>query len=291
MMKKRIIVTGANGFLGKHLCQKLVNNCHTLYEYDITHGKDILNIEQLDETFRDFKPDVIIHLAACADLNIFAEKPEESYQINVVGTRNILNMCKNYNVRLLFASTCCIYGNNNTHPTNENSPTCPTEPYAISKKESENEILDVGFPHCCMRLATFYGPKMRPALAPAIFLEKAHKNIPIEVHGTGKQTRTMTYVDDIVNGIVIIAESEPTYTIINITTEEETSVLDMISHAKRLSGNNVDCLHIDDRNWQIYKEVIESKRLQSLGWKWKTSFEKGMQNSYESYLKNNQSWQ
>lgn len=286
----KIIITGGTGFLGKRLCRKLKENKHEIMSYDLVDGYDILNNEQLERTFIDFKPDCIIHLAACADLNIFAKKPEISYQINVIGTRNILKLCQKYNIRLLFASTCCCYGNNETHPTDETSPTCPTEPYAKSKKESEKDILEVGLPHCCMRLATFYGPEMRAALAPAVFLDKAHKNETIEVHGSGKQTRTMTYVDDIVSGIITIAESKPEYTIINITTEEITSVNDMIIHAKNLTGNKVKCINVVDREGQIHEEIIHSKRLQSLGWKWKTTFEEGMEKSYKFYLKNREKW-
>lgn len=286
----RIVVTGGTGFLGTRLCRKLTEHKHEIMSYDIVDGNDILNTEQLEQTFVDFKPDCVIHLAACADLNIFAKKPEISYKINVIGTRNILKLCQIYNSRLLFASTCCCYGNNDTHPSDETSPTCPTEPYAKSKKESEKDILEIGLPHCCMRLATFYGPEMRPALAPAVFIDKAHKNEAIEIHGNGKQTRTMTYVDDIVNGIVTITENPPKFSIINITTEEIVSVLDMVEHAKTVTGNDVACSYTKDREGQIYEEVIHSKRLQSLGWKWQTSFKEGMQNSYKYYLNNNGKW-
>ena len=286
----KIIITGGSGFLGKRLFRQLQLNKHQLFSYDIVDGYDILDIEQLEMVVDKFNPDSIIHLAACADLNIFREKPEISYKINIIGTRNILNLCKKSNIRLLFASTCCCYGNNNTHPSDETSPTCPTEPYAKSKKESELEILKVGLPHCCMRLATFYGPEMRAALAPAVFLNKAHKNETIEIHGTGKQTRTLTYVDDIVSGIITLVENKPKYTIVNITTEEITSVLEMINHAKKCTGNDVKCIHIKDRYGQIYKEVIHSKRLQSLGWKAKTTFEEGMKKSYAYYNNNNNKW-
>jgi len=286
----KIIITGGTGFLGKRLIKKLQEKGHTTFSYDIIDGYDILNTEQLKKVFHEYKPHSIIHLAACSDLNIYAEKPEISEKINIIGTRNILTLCNENKVRLLFASTCCCYGNNNTHPTDETSPTCPSEPYAISKKKSEKEILSFGLPHCCMRLATFYGPEMRPALAPAIFLDKSHQNKTIEIHGSGKQTRTMTHVDDIVHGIVTLTENEPKYDVVNITTEESVSVLDMIRISKELTGNSVETIHISDRKGQIHKEVILSRRLQEFGWKPKYSFYEGMKSSYNYYTKNGNQW-
>ena len=141
-----------------------------------------------------------------------------------------------------------------------------------------------------MRLATFYGPEMRAALAPAVFIDKAHKDETIEIHGSGEQTRTLTYVDDIVNGIITILENKPKYTIINITTEEINSVLNMIDVIKKCTGKDIKCVNVKDREGQIYKEVIYSKRLQSLGWKAETNFEEGIIKSYDYYKKNNNSW-
>ena len=279
----RVLLTGASGFLGRRVRRELRKNKHDVFCYDVRLGYNILYPDQIENTILNWKPDVIIHLAALADLNIFKQKPEVGYELNVVGTRNILNMCQKYNLRLLFASTCCCYGNNNVHPSIEESPLAPTEPYAKSKKESEEEILKVGLPHCCMRLATFYGPEMRGALAPAIFLDKAHKNDTIEIHGDGKQTRTLTYVDDIVSGIVTILESEPKYTIINVTTEDTISVNQMVELAKKTTGNNPLVTHVTDREGQIYKEEISNSKLKSLGWEPLIDFEKGFQLSYDYY--------
>lgn len=286
----KYLITGASGFLGKRLRRQLRQKNHEVFCYDITLGYNILHTDQLETTISDWKPDTIIHLAACADLNIYREKPEVSRKVNIEGTSNILKLCQKYNVRLLFASTCCCYGNNNVHPSNEESPLAPTEPYAKSKKESEEEILKIGLPHCCMRLATFYGPEMRAALAPGVFLDKAHNNQTIEIHGDGKQTRTLTYVDDIVSGIVTIAESKPKHTVVNVTTEEIVSVLDMVRIAKEVTGNDVNVEHVEDRVGQIYREVISSKRLQEMGWKPKVSFQEGMKLSYEYYKNNNNKW-
>ena len=177
----KIIVTGGTGFLGKQVMTQLIKRNHEVFNYDIVEGCDILNKTQIESVIQSFQPTTMIHLAACSDLNIYRDKPEISYRINVIGTRNLLQLCENYSIRLLFASTCCCYGNNHCHPSDETSPLAPTEPYAKSKQQSEKDIVAVGLPHCCMRLATFYGPEMRAALAPAVFLDKAHKNETIQI--------------------------------------------------------------------------------------------------------------
>ena len=277
----KYLITGASGFLGKRLRRALRQKHHDVFCYDITLGYNILFKNQLETIIKDWEPHAIIHLAACSDLNIYREKPEVSRKVNIEGTSNILKLCEKYNIRLLFASTCCCYGNNNVHPSNEDSPLAPTELYAKSKKESEEEILKIGLPHCCMRLATFYGPEMRGALAPAIFIDKAHNNENIQIHGDGKQTRSITYVDDIISGIILIAESEPKHTIINVTRDDNINVLEMARIAKEVTGNDVEIEYVNDREGQIYKEDISSKRLQEMGWKPKVSFEEGMKLSYE----------
>ncbi len=289
-MTMRILLTGSSGFLGRCLTRTLRQREHDVFCYDITLGYDIMDPDQIEKTIINWKPDVIIHLAALADLNIFKENTDFGYQVNVVGTRNILNLCKKYEVRLLFASTCCCYGNNNVHPSYETSPLAPTEPYAKSKQVSEEEILKEGLPHCSLRFATFYGPEMRGALAPAIFIDKAYKGETIEIHGDGKQTRTLTYVDDIVSGIITIAESKPKYTIVNVTTEDTISVNEMVELARKVTGNNPLLKHVRDREGQIYKEVISNARLRSMGWQPLYDCEKGFRLSFEYYKENGYKW-
>ncbi len=290
----KVIVTGGSGFMGKRIIRRLHEKGHDTMSYDKVDKFDILNRDQLEGVFLMFHPDAVIHLAACSDLNIFVKFPDISKRINVQGTRNILELCDTHGVRLLFASTCCCYGNNNTHPSDESSPVCPTEPYAQSKRDSEYDILNSikerDTKHTCMRLATFYGPEMRKALAPAIFIDNIQRGEVIEIHGSGDQTRTMTYVDDMIEGIITILEGDITFPIVNVTTEEIVSVIDMISHAEKVVGKKAKVVHVEDRKGQIHKEAIKSTRLQSLGWKAKTTFEVGMKNSYEYYLDNGCKW-
>ena len=119
----KIAITGSTGFLGKRLCTQLNELGHTTFGYDISEGYDICNFEQLEEFVKKCTPDTIIHLAAIADLNIFQRNPEIGEKINIIGTNNILKVCNLHKVRMLFASTCCAYGNNNTFPSDESALT------------------------------------------------------------------------------------------------------------------------------------------------------------------------
>ena len=280
------LITGSSGFLGQALRKKLTELNHIVVPYDLVDGKDICNKEQFYETLKESKATTVIHLAAIADLYLFHKNPSLSNKINIEGTRNILNTCQQLNVRLLFASTCCCYGNNPQHPSDETTPLQPTEPYALSKQISEKDILKIGLPHCCMRLATFYGANMRKALVIGTFMDQIYHEKPIYIDGDGKQTRTYTYVDDIVDGIITIATTPPKYTIVNVTIEEETSVLDVIDHVESLTNKFAIINWREDRSYQIKKEQISNRRLKDLGWNENYTFKDGIKKTYEWYLKN-----
>jgi UDP-glucose 4-epimerase len=281
---KTVLVTGGKGFLGKRLYPLLTEKGYQVNYFDIVDGLDITNAEQVDEYVKN--NEVIIHLAAVADLNYAREHPKETMDNNILGTINILESCRKYNKKLIFASTCCSYGNPDTHPVDENTFPKPTEIYAHSKLAGEHLVLgyskhfNVDFN--ILRLATFYGPEMRPALSPYIFLSKVIKEEPIEIHGDGRQTRTFTYVDDIASGIVAALEADVWNEIINITTEEEISVLDLAKMAMETVGKEVPLKFITDRPGQIKKEQIRAKKAKDLlGWEAKTSMKEGLKLSYE----------
>ncbi len=284
----KFLITGGSGFLGRALTKKLSGMGHQCVDYDIAQGQDICNKEQFSSAVVECRPDAVIHLAAIADLYIFDKNPERGDKINIEGTRNVLEVCQQNDVRLLFASTCCCYGNNGVFPSDETSPIAPTEPYSKSKAASEKDILKIGLPHCCMRLSTFYGADMRLALAPATFMNKLHKGETIQIHGTGEQTRNMTYVDDVVNGIVTIATSEPKYEIVNVVSRDIVSVLDMANITAEVMDkkNELNMIHVGDRDGQILKEDILNERLKSLGWRSETNFSEGMKKSWEFFKAN-----
>lgn len=281
-----ILITGSSGFLGQALTRKITKLGHKVIPYDIADKKDICDKEQFYQTLKESKAKTVIHLAAIADLYLFHNNLIFSNKVNIEGTRNILNACQKLNVRLLFASTCCCYGNSPHHPADETTPLQPTEPYALSKQRSEEEILKIGLPHCCMRLATFYGPNMRRALVVGTFMDQIQHEKPIYIDGDGKQTRTFTYIDDVVDGIIIIATTPAKYTVVNVTTEDEKSVLDVVDQVELVTGKLAIIEWREDRSYQIKKEQISNRRLRELGWKQSYTFQEGVKATYEWYVKN-----
>ena len=270
----KVLVTGSEGFLGKHLVQELNHLGYDVVRYDLELGLDILNIEQLRYSL--IECDVCVHLAAIADLYIAEEEPEIAQMINVEGTRKIVNVCDELGVRLLYASTCCAYGNNNVEISNEESPVAPTEHYAKTKLEGEKHVLNSNNGHTVMRIATFYGPGMRDSLATAIFLNSAFHKEKINIHGDGKQTRCFTHVNDITSGIICLIQNDNFQGIVNVSDNKETSVNELAKIAINISGNDVEISYQPERDGQIFRSSIDNSLLRAMGWKPRWSLEDGL---------------
>ena len=275
----KVLVTGGKGFLGRHLTHELTRRDHDAVSFDIVDGQNLLDTEAVLRAVEG--KDVVYHLAAVADLNYAREHPRQTMDINIVGTINVADACERHGVVLNFASTCCVYGNQDEHPVDEKSQPRPTEIYAHSKLAGEHVILgyasQFGLKYNLLRLATFYGEEMRGALAPFIFLEKALHGEPITVHGTGEQTRTFTYVKDIAEAMALVLERGVANEIINLTTEEEISVIDMARMVKEMTNSPSEIVFTADRPGQIHKEEMSAEKARCLlGWKAQTSLADGL---------------
>jgi len=270
----KVLVTGSEGFLGRRLCALLESQTeHTVFRYDLQLGHDVLNPIQLDNAL--YGVDACIHLAAVADLYIAEENPERTQSINVEATRLVLEACNRHDVRLLFASTVCAYGNNGYEQSDENAPLAPTEVYASSKATAETLLADQLDKHCILRLATFYGPEMRPSLATSVFLRALLNDEVIHIHGDGQQTRCYTHVDDVAQGILYILESKQNG-VFNVAGDEEVSVLELVKILAKLTNKTPQIQFIDDRFGQIRRSNISSNRLRQLGWDTKYTLERGL---------------
>jgi nucleoside-diphosphate-sugar epimerase len=225
-----ILLTGAAGFIGSHLSEKLLNlghqvigvdNFDTFYNRNIKednlkialqnplysfHELDITNAYYYDKW--PVKIDVVVHLAAKAGVRPSIENPEAYLKTNILGTLNVLEYMRKIGCpNLVFASSSSVYGNNTKIPFEESDTTDqPISPYAASKKSCELLIYNYHtlykFNCINLRFFTVYGPRQRPDLAIHKFVNKIRNNEPIEVYGKGETARDYTFIDDTIKGIV-----------------------------------------------------------------------------------------
>lgn len=248
----KILVTGAAGFIGMHLCLRLIKDGHSVvaidnlndyydvnlkyarlqqlgmnssvYEADFACGNfsfhkiDIVDNERLMEVFKSNSFDVVCHLAAQAGVRYSITNPDSYIESNLVGFFNILECCRWCTIpHLVYASSSSVYGGNKKLPYSIDDATeTPVSLYAATKKSNEllaNSYSSLyGFKATGLRFFTVYGPWGRPDMAPYIFTESVLKDREIRVHNNGNMSRDFTYIDDIIDGVVASIE-RPSQTI------------------------------------------------------------------------------
>ena len=261
----RVVVTGSKGFLGTYVVEDLQNNGHQVTEYDIQDGNDIFDVKKLEEALS--AADACIHLAAVADLYEAERNHSNCYNVNVIGTELVGKVCADLNVKLIFTSTVCAYGNNGCELQTEQSPLAPTEIYAETKAIAEEKLLQIRYLDVkIVRPATFYGPKMRPSLAISRFITAIFEDKAIQVHGSGRQTRCYTHVKDVATGITCILQEWPNDNVFNIPVPQPLSVLELIQNIQSVTGKTTELVFVNDRQGQISSSEICSSKIQKLGW-------------------------
>ena len=286
-----VLITGSRGFIASELALRLIEEGHELEGFDVYDGRDIRNLGQVKDAVKG--KDAVFHLAAIADLNRSRVRPLETMDVNVKGTWNVATACQESGATLYFASTCCVYGNQSVHPVSETRLPNPAEIYACSKLAAESVIkafhFTYGLQYNLMRFATIYGPGTRPALATHIFMGQALRGENITVHGDGKQTRTLTYISDLVDGIIALYNSGKVNDVWNLSAEEEISARQMAEDIKRIACSQSFIVHTPQRVGQTFKESISADKMrQEVGWEAKTDWRKGLAEMYDWYVSTNQ---
>ncbi len=289
-MRDTILITGGAGFIGSHLRKRLAKN-HDVECFDSALGVDLRNMSQVCRAAKGNS--VVFHLAAIADLNWARLHPIETMDINIKGTWNVAYACMEAGAKLFFASTCCCYGNQPVHPVNEETLPNPAEIYACSKLAGENIIrgfhLSYGLQYNLMRFATIYGEGTRSALATHIFLGQALRGEPITVHGDGSQTRTLTHISDLVDGIAGLYESGRMNDVWNLTATEEISALRMAENIKAITGSKSEIMFIPQRIGQTFRESISAEKMKrEIGWQSKVKWDDGIRRMYRWFIDTNQ---
>ena len=254
--KKIILITGAAGFIGSAITQKLLlENYHVIgidningYYNPFLKQKRIKNIEQIDQNncwrflkvnlenskkidqiFEEFKPNIVINLAAQAGVRYSLENPMSYIESNVVGFLNILEGCRNHKIEhLIYASSSSVYGGNKITPFNESHTVDhPVSLYAATKKS--NELLAHSYSHLFqipmtgLRFFTVYGPMGRPDMAPMIFADAMLRGKSINVFNNGNMSRDFTYIDDVTDAIYKCFLKKPSSDVHFVKNEPEPS--------------------------------------------------------------------
>ena len=289
----KILVTGSAGFIGSKVKNKLISLGHVVFDYDIASGQDLLDLKELEDAVSSV--DVVYHIAAEADLGKMTKLNGAWNGVikNVYATHNVAYLCAKYNKWLIYASTVCVYGNQKNHPETEDyTLPNPSDLYACSKYAGEWIVKgygqNFGMPWTILRFATIYGPGMRRALGLHIFFRQAMAGDPITVHGDGEQDRTLTYIDDLVEGIVapLTHKKKAKGQIFNLSNQISISANVMAESVKALTESASEIVHVKQRDNQTLHEDIDSdKAWNLLDWQTKTSWDKGIALTYE-WMKN-----
>lgn len=295
------------GFIGLKVIERLKNLGHEVTVLDLPEF-DITNREQVLKELKGY--DAVLLMAAVSNLNYFEADPLKGMDVNMSGLTNVAQACTNEKMLLYYISTCCVYGNTKDLPSSEEARPEPSEIYAACKLAGEwiikgyNKSFDLDY--VILRIATTYGPGMRAALAPAVFINQINKGEPITVHGDGKQTRTLTYIDDEADGIVAVINSGVKNETFNISTEEEKSVNDLIDIIKtEMDKPDHPVMYVKNRKGQTFKEQIDAGKVREIriwkgryaptakkvekvtGWSAKYSLREGIKETLTWMKKNN----
>jgi UDP-glucuronate 4-epimerase len=245
-VNSRILITGGAGFIGSHLCEKLlaegrevvmVDNFNDYYDPDIKrrnikemlhnasftlHEGDIRDADFIHGVFADVKPEAVIHLAAMAGVRPSIEEPVYYYDVNMIGTAILLEAAvKNPVENFVFGSSSSVYGFHEKVPFSEADPiSTPASPYAATKLAGEQLCYTYqhlhGIPVNCLRFFTVYGPRQRPEMAIHKFARKILAGESIDLYGDGTSRRDYTYVDDIIHGVVQALDRPHPFEIFNL---------------------------------------------------------------------------
>ena len=294
------VVTGGAGFLGSHLCEHLLSRGHRVVCVDNLVTSTLRNIEHITDDAFTFvnhdltehldvreRVDFVFHFAALASPVDYLRMPLHSLKVGSYGTHNALGLSKFKRARFILASTSEVYGDPQVHPQPETywghvNPIGPRGVYDEAKRYAEALAMayhnQQGVNTAIVRIFNTYGPRMRPHDGRAIptFVRQALSNEPLTVYGDGSQTRSFCYVDDLIRGIVLLAESDE-HLPVNIGNPTEFTILELARAVLKTTGATseivFEALPVDDP--QVRQPDITRAR-QLLGWEPQVQLEEGL---------------
>lgn len=303
----RILVTGGAGFLGSHLCKRLLLDGHEVLCLDNFFTGRKTNVAELlqNPSFELVRHDIVLpiflevdriyHLACPASPIHYQYNPVKTIKTNIIGTLNMLGIAKRINARMLLASTSEVYGDPVVHPQKEGywgnvNPIGIRSCYDEGKRAAETLMMDYHRQNRVdikiMRIFNTYGPRMLADDGRVVsnFIVQALKGEDITVYGEGSQTRSFCYVDDLIDGMVRLMNSENFIGPVNIGNPEEYTILDLAKKIIAMTGSKSKItkkpLPSDDPT-QRQPDISLAK--EKLGWKPKVSVTDGLSRTIEYF--------
>jgi len=313
-----ILVTGGAGFIGSHLCGRLLRGGYTVIcldnfdsfydpnikikniegmgekfpnQFELITG-DIRNYEHLTETFKKNRIDSVVHLAARAGVRPSINNPLLYQDVNIRGTIVLLEACKEFGIKdFIFASSSSVYGENQRVPfSEEDLDIQPISPYGATKRAGE--LLCYSYHHlygmniACLRIFTAYGPRQRPEMAIHKFTRLIERGEKIPIYGDGSSRRDYTYIDDLIEGILNVMHHHKGFGIYNLGESQTTSLNELIRLIEEAFGKkaNVEMLELQPGDVSItYADISKAER--KLGYHPKIKIEEGIKRFVEWYKK------
>ena len=308
----KMLITGGAGFIGSHLCDKYTREGHTVLCLDNFASGDLMNIRHLLDNrnfklikgdIRDFDllekvmrdVDVIFHLAAQIHVDRSYIEPKLTYEVNVMGTQNILEVARLYDAkRVIYASTSEVYGSAQYVPIDENHPLNAPHPYGASKIAADRMcyayIQTYGMNISIVRLFNVFGPRQRDVGyggVISIFARRILSDMPPIIYGDGSQTRDYTYVEDAVRAYdLVLNHNEPITEPINFGSGREESILDLASMLIDLCGKkgSIKPTHVEPRIGEVKRLIANATKAKNLlGWEPKCKLEDGLEKFVQWY--------
>jgi UDP-glucuronate 4-epimerase len=310
------MVTGGAGFIGSHLCERLLregdqvvcfDNFDNFYDPNIKIRNveginkkfpdrfklitgDIRNSEHLQEAFQKNRIDLVVHLAARAGVRPSIEQPLLYQDVNIRGTMVLLEFCKEYKVKdFIFASSSSVYGENQRVPFSEKDLDIqPISPYGATKRAGE--LLSYSYHHLygmnisCLRIFTAYGPRQRPEMAIHKFTRLVDRGEKVPMFGDGSSRRDYTYIDDLIEGILSIIHRSKGFEVYNLGESQTTSLKELIQLIEKALGKKALVEMLQPQPGDVsttYADITKAKEM--LGYRPKVKMEEGIRRFVEWY--------
>lgn len=305
---ERVLVTGAAGFIGSQLCDRLQKrglvvkgldnfNDH-LYTPSLkrdrmvhfgidTWGCDLRDEIKVEALLREFQPDTIVHLAAMAGVRDSLGKEKSYHQNNIDATQNLIDVCKKHlpETRIIYASTSCVYAGSPVPWVEGKESGKQLNAYGYTKWANECQMQSSGLDTVGLRFFTVYGPWGRPDMALFDFTKNILDGNEITVYNYGDMKRDFTYVDDILDGIEIVLDNNDIESgeIFNIGRGEQVALMDFINEIEKNTGKEAIKNLAPKHPADTLETWSDTSKLGALGYQPKVSIAEGVERFYDWY--------